>query len=434
MIETKEPNAHEVSLITEASSIAVEDTEQLWEEVDTDYNSTRSGKRYVKRRASELKIKSPSRTLFRSKFTTPPRERSSLSCTKDRSPDITLATVPSEEEWALDCENSPISRDVIIYVDDYESKTFEMLMNTLETNDVLTRVEIHRLREKTHHRLRTIEEMCHFFKVIRALPELKELALYNFDNCDLDLITCLLFRHPTLEILHLHLTDSTVDRAMMDVLTDAPLLHDITLEVQQSFPLATLLDSKTLTILRVLSQHFEFEDDHMVEAMHALAHNRTLALLDLQPTISSFGLRAMSSAVEGNNTLELLTFSFLANNERQTGNALIDLSTGLSRNSNLKIVQNRCSAYIRVRKRDQEKALGMLQFHKSLEQFDFSEYNMDDEDEKTFFGCGIDSEWLRPIKQCGTFKPWKGDKLNSKINSTVLGWKDRFTSMRKNSV
>jgi hypothetical protein len=435
VVETEDTVEAEVSGLTDDSSLVIDDAEQLWEEVDTEHD--RGGNRDVKGRASELPSKSPSRSLFHSNYETPSRPPLRH---KTGSPE-TAETVPSEDDWVAESEQSSVSdigeiktgvkREVTIFVDDYQPWTFELLVETLAANTVLTKVEIHRLRENTNRRVRTIEEMARFFKVIRGLPELQELVLCNFNVSDLDMITSLMFRHPNLEVLHLHLTDGTVDKAMLDILVDAPLLSDIVLDVQRSFPLSTLLDSKTLTNLRILSANFEFDEEHIVATMQALEHNDTLVTLDMGPKISCLGLRAMTFALEENNALEVLRFSFLAD-ERKAGNALLDLSSALSRNSKLKTVQNYRSDSIRVRKRDCVRMLELLKCNETLKEFDFcydngysiSKQTILGENGEIIAGCGIATEWIMP---CGDFKSWK----SGNINTALKGWKEQILSIHK---
>jgi hypothetical protein len=240
---------------------------------------------------------------------------------------------------------------VTLRVDDYKVVTFEKLIRRLEGNSYLETVEIYRLRNVSNKRTRTYEELAHFFTMLRGLPHLKTLILNNCSRQDLGLISFMVKEHKTLEKIHIHLTSSTVESSLLDVLAEAPALKEVSLDVQASFPLHLLLTSPTLTRITVPSETFQFEERHLVFAMNALGKNGALRTLDLKPKLKACDMGLLAFGIRDNAHLQVLRFSFLAD-EKDAGPALIQFCGALSKNSSLRTVENHYAKLLRVKQAD----------------------------------------------------------------------------------
>lgn len=294
----------------------------------------------------------------------------------------TPETVDSSAEWEEAAEPEEIDqivRDgdtaITMFVDDFELWEFEELVDSVLGNKSLTSVEVYRLTDDSNTRVRSEEEMKALFGALRGLPSITEIILWNFDDTDLDLITSLVKRHGTIEKFRLHFTHGAIGEALLADLAEVPLLSDISLEMQESFPLSDLLSSKTLTHLRIPSKNFDYSDDYFVKAMQALESNDTLRVLDVRPRLSRLSMRALSFAIEENYKMERLCFSYLET-DQEAGKALVDLAQALSRNSTLKSIKNHMSAYLSIKKVHEETILEMLNHNETLEVLDI----FDDDD------------------------------------------------------
>jgi hypothetical protein len=300
-------------------------------------------------------------------------------------------------------------KDIIIYADDYDTSTFQLLIENLLENTGLTAVKVYRLQDhETARRIRSTPEMARLFSAIRALRNLEKLDLSNMEETELEMITSIVKRHPTLTHFRLHFTHGGVDTDFLQAMVGAPLLGDISLEIQKSFPISILFESKTLTKLSVWSHQFKFQDDHFVAAMQTLEHNDTLLTLDLKPRISSLGMRALSFAVDENKGLTTLKFSY-KDNPQTTGKMLLHLVHALTRNSKLRVLTNYSGSQIKVSSADETRMMELLESNTVMEQLEifddddcvsFKERLLRDNKDRNINGKGFLSEWFS--NKCGT--------------------------------
>ena len=289
-------------------------------------------------------------------------------------------TAPMDDDDTV-CHGSKYNQHtetaVTIRVDDYKVLTFEKLVRRLDRNSNLETVEIYRLRDVSSKRTRTHEEIAHFFTMLRGLPNLKTLILKNFNGQDLSLISFMIRGHKTLEKIHIHLTSSTVASAFLDVLSEAPVLNEVLLDVHASFPLHLLMASQTLTRITVPSQTFHFEEHHLVFAMNALEKNKTLRILDLKPLLTASDIRLLSFGIKENSTLQVLRFSFVAE-EEEAGAALLHLCGALAKNPALEIVENYFASLLRVKPGDAYRIRRLGKSVKTLEVFNKEQGELDE--------------------------------------------------------
>jgi hypothetical protein len=271
-------------------------------------------------------------------------------------------------------------KDVILYVDDYDPSTFQLLIENLLENTGLTAVKVYRLQEHNNRRIRSTPEMARLFSALRALRNLEKLELCNMEEAELEMITSIIKRHPTLTHFRLHYTHGGVDTDFLQALVGAPLLGNISLEIHKSFPMRILFESKTLQHLSVWSHLFKFQDVHFVAAMQILEHNDTLLTLDLKPRISSLAVRALSFAIDENKGLTTLKFSFRGDTPQGdqvvAGKMLLHLAHALTRNSKLQVIQNYSAKQVQVSAADEARMMELLESNNTIEQLEiFDDYD-----------------------------------------------------------
>lgn len=317
-------------------------------------------------------------------FETPKKNR------MNRSQVTTPDTAPMDDDDGVS-DGSKYRRhsesSLTIRVDDYKVVTFEKLIRRLEGNSDLETLEIYRQRIISNKRVRTYDEISHFFAMLRRLPNLKTLVLTNFSRQDIGPIIFMVKGHPTLERFHVHLTSSTVESSLLDILAEAPALKEVSLDVQASFPLHLLVASRTLTRITVPSETFQFEERHLVFAMNALEKNQTLQILDLKPKLTASDVRLLAFGIRDNSCLQVLRFSFLAD-EGEAGAALVHLCGSLSRNSALRTVENYYAKLLNLKPGDayriqtSKNSLKTLQiFREQKGQADCNDQPLDDHDD-----------------------------------------------------
>jgi hypothetical protein len=118
--------------------------------------------------------------------------------------------------------------------------------------------------------------------------------------------------------------------------------------------------------------------------MQLLCTNATLETLDMEPKVpQQVGVRSISYAIEANTTLEILFFSFQARSKATAGEALLEITKALSRNSNLREVVNYRSRSVQILGIHQDLAVEFMEPNKTLQKFQFYKDGLkfaDDED------------------------------------------------------
>lgn len=307
----------------------------------------------------------------------------------------TPVTVPIDEDldrlddMSDDSKYRRLSQsEVSIRIDDFKAITFEKLISCFYGNEDLATVEVTRLRSVSNQRTRTQDEMILFFAALRSLPNLKKLILNSFNTSDLAVICSFLRGHKTLEKIHLHLISGTVDKVVLDILSEIDSLKEVSLDVQSSFPLYLLLVSDTILRIAIPSETFSFKERHLVLTMQALAKNNTLRILDMKPKMSPSDVRLLSFGIRGNTRLRVLRFSFLAN-ETEAGSALIHLCETIATNSSLRTVENHYARLVRVEQVDAYRMLKVLKANDSLEGLDL----FDDETAEKQMNDDVPTSW-----------------------------------------
>lgn len=262
-----------------------------------------------------------------------------------------------------------IARSMTVRMDDYDSQQFKLLIHRMRDGEELTKLQVIR-SEPRDRGSRTLSEVILFFSAVRALPNLRELILCNFIPECTDVITSFLNQHPTLQTFHLHYVRGTVDKELLEALSEIQTIRNVVVEGQQDYPLSILFKSKSLKSLK-LGGNYYFDTTTFVTCMQLLEQNDALQTLDMKPAIRPMGIQALSRAIEGNTSLERLKFSFRSSSNAEGGKALLDMAKALSRNSTLKEVENRRFESVQVTNRDKTQADKITASHPTLERFHF---------------------------------------------------------------
>jgi hypothetical protein len=267
------------------------------------------------------------------------------------------------------------------YIDDYHEVKFKDITGKLYECTTLKKVEIHRLREGDKKKTRSLRELRAFFLAIRRLPMLATLNLRNFDEEDLESFSKTVTNHPSLKKIKLHLGNGTLNEPTMKALSSVSNLLEVELDVNHSFPLGSLLKSKTMSTLRIISEHFQFQDDHFLSMFEHLEDNKTLKSMDLSPRISAFALKVLTYSLRANKTLENLHFSYVGKYEK-ADSSLVHVAKALKVNSTLKTLWNYSYASVRVREKSKDAMLRSLAKNHTVASFHFFDEDKDFWEEK----------------------------------------------------
>mmetsp|Transcript_19269 Transcript_19269/g.46546 ORF Transcript_19269/g.46546 Transcript_19269/m.46546 type:complete len:616 (-) Transcript_19269:243-2090(-) len=274
-------------------------------------------------------------------------------------------------------------RSLTINVDECTKSQFKDLLQRLNNhkdNNTVNGMQICRTSEPRNGCVRTLPELRQFFSAVRRLPNIEDVKLWNFNEECTDVIKSFVNHQSKLERFHLHYTRGTVDNAFLESLAASPSLKNTVLELQREFSLSILLRSKTITSMKV-DGNFYFGKLAFLQFTEALRTNKTLACLDLKPTIHILGLRALAHSMEGNTAVRKLKFSYRPSTINEADVALQDLTASLSKNKTLEHVENRHYDMVQVTSPDQKRKVeDLLKSNSNLQRFQFFIENNTNED------------------------------------------------------
>jgi hypothetical protein len=256
-----------------------------------------------------------------------------------------------------------------LFLDDYPKSQYWPLLNCLHSNQVVEKIVVFRKRQTDGERIRTPEELDSFFFTLASLHvPLRELHLWNFRSEDLTVLTNGLSNSRRLEYIQLHLESGTIDENLAKALASLHGLISLELEVNESFPVALILESKSLLVLGIICNNFEFQAEHIVAMAQKLESNNVLTVLDIEPRIPTFCLRVLVHALRSNRTLE--TFQFSCEGVNQDGDStLLEILNTLSVNKRLRVLWNHCYESLVISEAIKKKVLQVLLKNQTIEQF-----------------------------------------------------------------
>jgi hypothetical protein len=262
-----------------------------------------------------------------------------------------------------------------LLVDDYSAIDFYSLLDALRSNQIVQTIVIVRKRQHDGALTRTNEEMDILFQILRTLSSsLVELQLRNGQRDDLSSFSLWLFDHPSLLYLQLHLENDTLDEVSARTLAFIPRLVFLEVEVNESFPVWALTESKSLAVLSVVGiDKFRFESEDIVPLAEKLRKNTSLQTLDLEPLIPVWCLRTIMASIQSfqhESALETFQFSCRTISEKEGDACMGDILNALSNpTSKLRVVWNHCYESFLVSHETPDKTLPILFRSKTLEQF-----------------------------------------------------------------
>jgi hypothetical protein len=275
-----------------------------------------------------------------------------------------------EGEVISDAQNAD---ELEIYVDEYPHDKFLSLMDLLRANKVIQNLVIIRNRFDQGERTRRTADLDHLFHVLHILANsLVELSLQNIRLQDLTSISLGLYDHNSIEHLRITMETGTLDEETAKAMASLPKLLSLELEVHASFPLWPLLDSKSLTILSVVSNGFVFRSSDVLTMADKLETNSTLQVLDLEPRIPAWCLVTLITSLRScsYSSLETLQFSCQTDDEKDGDACMVEMIKLLRRQqSKLRVVWNHCFESFMVSEEAKDRVLSALYVCNTLQQF-----------------------------------------------------------------
>jgi hypothetical protein len=260
-----------------------------------------------------------------------------------------------------------------IYVDDYSNARFLSLLTVLEKNKNVKMIEIFRKQTSDGFRNRSHSDMDHLFHILHTLAGgLNELNFWNLRDQDLTSLSRGMFGHQSIQFVQLRMESSTLDEETLKTFATLPNLISLELEVNESFPVWRLLESKSLAVLSVISNHFKFESADILPMAGKLETNSALQVLDIEPYFPSWCLCAIMNSIHSSrgSSLETFQFSCGTSNKKDGDNSVMDiLRTITSYKSKLRVIWNHCYESFHVSEEIEPMVLLALQSSKSIEQF-----------------------------------------------------------------
>jgi hypothetical protein len=266
------------------------------------------------------------------------------------------------------------AKSLNLFVDEYPKTSFFSLLDSLQSNSAIERIVIFRKGTTNKEiRTRTLDDMDDLFHVIRNLStSLVELVLCNFHPKDLSSFCIGIGGHPSIGYLQLHMEHGTLDQQSMQIIASMPSLVSLELEVNESFPVWSLLESDSLVLLGVLSTRFDFTPNDVICLAGRIRTNSVLKVLDLEPRIPSWCIGAVMASLRFSHTsrLEIFRFSCRNDNSEEQGDAcMAEILKTIEYETPLRVLWNHSRECFSVSAETRRKTLSALSRSPSLEQF-----------------------------------------------------------------
>lgn len=288
-------------------------------------------------------------------------------------------TSSSRRRASRDQDHSMIFSDVKtakslnLFIDEYPETSFFSLLESLQSNRGIERIVVFRNRAAHGElRARTLEDVDNLFHVIHGLAKsLIELVLWNFLPNDLPSVCLGIAKHPSIGNLQLHMENGTLDEQSLETIVCMPSLVSFELDVNESFPIWSLLESKSLVLLGVVSTRFDFEPNDVLRLAGRIRTNSVLRFLDLEPRIPSWCIGAVMASLRFSHTskLEAFRFSCENDNEDQGDACMAEILKTIEYETPLRVLWNHSRESFSVGKEIRRKTISAVSRNPSLEQF-----------------------------------------------------------------
>ena len=164
----------------------------------------------------------------------------------------------------------------------------------------------------------------------------------------------------------------TLDQQTMQAIVSMPSLVSLELEVNESFPVWSLLESDSLVLLGVFSTRFDFTSNDVLRLAGRIRTNSVLKVLDLEPRIPSWCIGAAMASLRFSHTSRLETFRFSCrndNNESQGDACMSEILKTIEYETPLRVLWNHSRELFSVSEEVRRKTLSAVSLNPSLEQF-----------------------------------------------------------------
>ena len=297
------------------------------------------------------------------------------------SPYFSFSTAFREHSQRDDVVDVKTAKSLTLFVDEYPENSFFSLIESLQSNNVIERIVIFRERTtEAEKRARPLEDMDNLFHAIRNLSKsLVELVLWNFHPEDLLSFSIGISNHPSIGNLNLHMESGTLDQQTLETITTMPSLISLELEVNESFPVWSLLESDSLVLLAVVSTKFDFATNDVLRMAGRIRTNSVLRVLDLEPRIPSWCIGAVMASLRFSHTSQLETFRFSCqnDNEDQGDACMAEILKTIDYETSLSVLWNHSQERFSVSKEMRRETLSAVNRNPSLKQFHLFKDNED---------------------------------------------------------
>ena len=264
------------------------------------------------------------------------------------------------------------AKSLNLYIDEYPQTSFFSLLDSLQSNSVIERIEVFRKRTTNEEiRTRTIKDMDSLFHVIHNLSTLAELVLWNFHPKDLSSLCLGIVDNMSIKYLQLHMECGTLDQQAVEIISSMPSLLSLELEVNESFPLWSLLESNSLVLLGVFSACFDFDPNDVLRLSGRIRTNSVLRVLDLEPRIPSWCIGAVMASLRFSHTSQLETFRFSCRNDnKEQGDAcMAEILKTIEYETSLRVLWNYSCTSFSVSEEMRRRTMLAVNRNPSLKEF-----------------------------------------------------------------
>ncbi|KAG7338181.1 hypothetical protein IV203_026046 [Nitzschia inconspicua] len=286
------------------------------------------------------------------------------------STELTAVSSTLEGEEIPDAQTA---EELVFYVDEYPHDKFLLLLDLLRSNKVIQKLDIVRNGLHEGEQTRRSSDLDHLFHVLHILSgSLMELNLQNLRIQDLASVSLGLYDHHSIEHLQLTMESGTLDEDTVKAISSMPRLLSLELEVRESFPVWCLLESKSLTILSVVSNHFVLDSSDVLAMADILESNTTLQVLVLEPRMPPWCLVTLITSLRccSDSSLETFQFSCRTKDEKDGDACMVELiKLILRRQSKLRVIWNHWFESFLVSEEVKDRVMSALYVCNKLQQF-----------------------------------------------------------------
>mmetsp|Transcript_1898 Transcript_1898/g.4543 ORF Transcript_1898/g.4543 Transcript_1898/m.4543 type:complete len:182 (+) Transcript_1898:2-547(+) len=173
--------------------------------------------------------------------------------------------------------------------------------------------------------------------------------------------------------MELHMEFGTLDQQLLETIVSMPSLVSLELNVNEGFPVWSLMESDSLVALGVVGTRFHFEPRDIVHLAGRIRTNRVLRILDLEPRMPSWCMGAVVASLRFSHSIRLETFRFScpSDNEEEGDVCMTEILKTIETTTEtpLRVLWNHCSESFFVSEEVRWKTLLALRKNPTFERF-----------------------------------------------------------------